>query len=399
MASDASASTHETMDIRRIGSTGLIIAILGAVALGIGFGTLGDEALKKVLGSYLFGWSFLMAAILGCFGLSLLHHTVRGSWSTSVIRLWEAGGGVGALAFGAISFLPIAMNMGVIYKKWVFPDPSDALVMHKISYLNVNAFLIRFAIYFGLWMLWAWRLRVLALKEDETGNPALRSKRTKWGSSGMVMFVLTITLASTDWFMSIDGHWFSSIFGPWYMIGGVLFVLAVTTAIVCANANKAPYRSVMSPDLTKDLGNMCFAVCMLWIYFTLSQYLIIWSGNLPEFIIYYVIRNEGALPWVGMANVLFGWLVPWMLLLAPGMKRTPERLLFVVSILIAMRGVDLYWNIVPLLGRNYPIWTDFAAVALLLGGWFAVMGQVAARAPLMPKHDNRLEEALHHSHA
>lgn len=403
--------SQSQFNAKSIMGVGFLAGIIGIILLVVAGGAMGADSLKPVLQSYLFGWSMLSAAVLGCFGLTLLHHTVRGSWGLSVLRIFEAGGGPVALFWTAVSFLPIAMNMGAIYGKWVNPDPADALVMHKVApqmlfgsisipgYLTPGFFLFRFALYFLIWIVFAYFLKLWSEKEDATKDLKWRHKRTNLSAPGLVVFVLTITLASTDWFMSIDPHWFSSIFGPWYMIGGALFSLAVASAIVCANANKTPYNSVVSPGLTRDLGNLLFAICMLWIYFTLSQYLIIWSGNLPEFIIYYKERQAGVLPLVGMANVLLGWFLPWMLLLAPPMKAKPERLLFVCGILISMRFVDLYWNIIPLFGRSYPVWTDLAALLGLLGIWLAIIGHQLQKSAVLPSHDTRLQEALEHSHA
>lgn len=409
MAADhghAPAPATGTFNTKGLGGAGMLVGIVGFLALGAGFATLGDKALKTILQSYAFGWSFLMATILGCYGLMLLHNLVRGSWGLSILRYLEAGGGVGALTFGAITFLPIALNLGTLYK-WVNPDPTDALVMHKVlpmapglpGWLTQEFFLARTALYFAIWIAYAYFLRKYSLLEDETKDFKYRKKKHALGAHGVLVFVLTITLASTDWFMSLDPHWFSSIFGPWYMIGGALFALSIGTAIVCANAKKTPYNEIVSPNLTKDLGNLCFAFCMLWIYFTLSQYLIIWSGNLPEFIVYYKVRQAGWLPWVGAANVLIGWLLPWMLLLIPNMKAKPERLLFVVAILLFARPIDLFWNMVPLLGRTYLVWTDVAAIVAMLGFWFWVVGSVMSKVAVLPSHDTRLQEALHHSHA
>ena len=397
------ATAEQKVSFRGAGNAGFIVGLLGtAGAMALMFG--GDKALGKTMThSWVFAWGVFMALVLGCFGLTLLHHTVRGSWGQAVIRIFEAGGGALALFVMALLFLPIAANFGVPYGKW-WPMPvDDKYVVHKEVWLNPLGFGVRFAIYFLIWIGLAWGLRKSSLRQDANGDINEQQRRTNWSAPALVIYVLTITLASTDWFMSMDPHWFSTIYGPLYMIVGANLALGLATAIVCVNAKKSPYNEVVSGNLTKDLGNLCFAFTMLWIYFSLSQFLIIWSGNLPEFTSFFYKRQYDSqfLLILGAVNVVFGWFVPWMALLAPRTKKSLQLLLFVSSGIVLMRLIDLYWNIMPFMrkGDVLPFWTDAVALVAVGGFWLWAFGKTSAQADLLPQHDMRLQEALRHEHA
>lgn len=392
MTHDTTSTGTPTFSLARAGSVGLIVALVGTLACVGGF--FADR--EHFLQSYLFGWIVLASMVLGCFGLTLLHHMLRGQWSLSVLRLWEAGGGPAALGLLAVTSLPIVLGMGSLYHHWVHADPTDTVIAHKAGYLNPTAFLIRLVLYFVVWILLAAYMRRSTLKQDQTLDPNETARRTNWSAPGMVLFVLTCTFAITDWVMSLDPHWFSSLYGVWFIINQGLFAIALGTIILTGMAKFEPYRSIISPKLTKDLGNMLFVFTMLWAYATLSQYLIIYSGNLPEFITYYTARRETWFNFLGAFNILFSFFLPWMLLLFPRWKARPELLFRVAVLILAMRLIDVFWNVVPFFRSDLPpLWTD-AVVLVALGGWWLwVFAQQSAKASLIPKYDNRLEEAAH----
>jgi len=375
---------------------GLLLALIGGGGL---FAMVsGTDGLKNVATGYFFGWALIMSLCLGCLGFTMLHHTVRGSWGLAVLRIFEAGSSPTTLFIMLLGYLPIWMNREVIYHHWIHYDPADQIMLNKLWWLNEQGFMIRTLVYFAIWIAISALLRKWSIKEDETKDIRFRQKRTNLSAIGLVIYVLSITLAATDWFMSVDPHWFSAIFGPLYMIGGAVFAISFATLIVCKNAKKAPYTTVMSKNLTKDLGNLMFCFTMLWIYFTLSQYIIIWSGNLPEFITFYKNRQGPFLSLLGTINILFTWLLPWGLLLAPINKAKPERLMIIALIAVVMRSVDVYWNFMPFF-RATPNITDLFGVMAVLGIWMFGFGQSIRKASLLPSHDTRLQEALKHQHA
>ncbi|MBL8059207.1 MAG: hypothetical protein JNK63_00660 [Chthonomonas sp.] len=386
-----------------LGNLGLLMGVLfGGTALALMFG--GDKAMgAEMVRSWTWAWGVFMALTLGSLGMALLSYITRGAWSQSVLRLFEAGGGAKTLFIMALLFLPVAANFGVPYYKWFPLQVHDEYMVTKAQWLNPQGFGIRFGIYFLIWMYLAARLRKSSLRQDESREIREQHFRTNLASPGMVVFILSVTLAATDWFMSMDPHWFSTMYGPLFIIVSANMALALATFIVCRNAKKEPYNQIVSEDLTKDLGNLNFMMTMLWIYFSLSQFIIIWSGNLPEFTSFYYKRQVESqfLLILGAVNVVFGWLIPWTALLAPRTKRNLSLLAFTAAAIFLMRFIDLYWTIMPFMrgGQVLPIWTDLLAILSIGSFWMWMFGKTTTEAELLPAHDTRLQEALHHEHA
>lgn len=372
----------------------LILGILGLAALGYGYTTMPAETLQ----SYLFGFIFWMVVTLGFFGLTLFHHTIRGSWGTAVIRIFESGGGpIGFLLMG-LFFVPIVMNMPTLYSAWMAPNHNPALHF-KASYLNQNAWIIRSVIYFVLWIAISAFLRKSELGQDRTDDPNEASKRTNLSAPMLVFFVISCTLAFTDWVMSLQPTWTSTMYGVWFVVSSALAGVCLGAILVMGNAQKKPYSEIVTPNLVKDFGNLIVAFTMFWAYVTLSQFLIIYSGNLPELVTYYVNRRNGGFNELGAIIVIFSFFVPFTILLAPRTKRIARNLLWVAVWLFFMRVLDMYWNVIPAFADRgemvTPKWTDLAAFVGIGGIWFGVMTAQLRRIPLLPKYDTRLREAYH----
>ena len=275
-----------------LGLLGLIGTAGSALAI---FGVFGHETQEAMSGSWMFGWTFWLSMTLGMFGLTLLHHTVRGSWTLSIIRLLEAGGSWLSLALMAALFVPILANMPILYE-WARPEmvAHDKLLKWKSEFLNMSAtgFPLRFVIYFVLWGLISWGLRDSVLRQEKSGDLKLEIGRMTWGAVSICAFMISVTLAFTDFVMSMEPHWYSTMYGVWQIVAGAGAALAFCVTILCLNANRKPFNEIVAPGLLKDLGNMQFAMTMLWGYTTLSQFLIIWNGNLPETTQYFAKRSS-----------------------------------------------------------------------------------------------------------
>lgn len=383
-----------TVNLGMARSIGIGLSILGGIGIAAGM-----SIQSAMFHSYLFAWVMVMALTLGCFGVTLLYHTTRGSWGTAVVRLYEAGGGPWMFVWMFIAWIPIALNLGKIYH-WAHPGELAKLAVEKQYYLNETWFLVRTVLYFFVWFGLAWILRTSSLADDKNPDPKRAIFRTNLSAPGLVVFVVSVTFAITDWVMSIDPHWGSTIYGFWYVTSGALAALSLGTIVVCWNRAKKPYSEIISPQLTKDLGNLCFAFTMFWCYVTVSQFIITWSGNLPEYTRYYVDRRISQVGefWnvLGAINVVFGFFVPWTLLLAPRTKSNPRILLGVAVLIFLMRIVDMYWNVIPGMRQTGFDPRDLAALALLGGLWLIVFGSVIRTGPVIPTYDTRLLEAEPH---
>ena len=145
---------------------------------------------------------------------------------------------------------------------------------------------------------------------------------------------------------------------------------------------------------------MLFAFTMFWAYVNFSQYLIVWSGNIPEEITWYLARFRGGWGWIGLAVLIFHFVVPFLLLLPKHANRNPRLLSLAATLLVVMRFVDTAWLVLPAFSKGALSihWMDFALPAGLGGVWLFFYARTLATRPLLPWHDPGFEEALAHGH-
>jgi hypothetical protein len=215
---------------------------------------------------------------------------------------------------------------------------------------------------------------------------------------GLVLYVLTVTFASVDWVMSLEPHWFSTIYGVMVIVGQLLATLAFAVVVAALLVDAPPLADVMTPTHMHDLGNLMLAFVMLWAYMAFSQFLIIWSGNLPEEITWYLHRTQGGWQWVGLGLVLFYFALPFLLLLSRGIKQRVQRLAWIAGAILCMHVVELFWLVVPAFQpRGIAVhWLDVAALMGVGGLWIAVFVWQLKSRPLLPVHDPGLLGVTHH---
>ena len=372
--------------------------LVGVVALAAcAFGAAMDA--EQFYRSYLFGFLFWFSIALGSLALVMLHHLVSGGWGFVIQRVLESG--TRTLPLLLLLFLPIFFGMRELYL-WARPEvvQADKILQHKSVYLNVPFFWLRTGGYFALWLLFTFLLNRWSSRQDQTGEPALTKRIEVISGPGLVIFVLTSTFAAIDWVMSLDPHWFSTIYGVLFVVGQALSTLAFAIIVLHLLAKHKPIYDVISTRQFHDLGTLMFAFVMLWAYISFSQFLIIWSGNLPEEIPWYVHRLHGGYGVFAAVLWLFHFAVPFALLLLRRVKRKAEVLVRIAGLMIVMRLVDLFWVVAP---NFHPEklsvhWMDLAAPLGIGGVWLAVFfWQLKGRA-LLPLHDPRLEEAFEPKH-
>lgn len=209
-----------------------------------------------------------------------------------------------------------------------------------------------------------------------------------------------MTFASIDWVMSLDPHWFSTIFGFMFVIGQALLTLAFAVIVIGQLSTVKPLADVLKKQHFHDLGNLMLAFVSLWAYMSLSQFLIIWSGNLPEEIPWYLHRLHGGWQWLALFVVIFHFALPFIVLLSRRTKRNITVLSRVAVAMVFMRLVDLFWIIAPSFHPDKFSfhWLDVAAPIGIGGLWVAAfVWQLKGRA-LLPVNDPRLEEAFAKHH-
>jgi hypothetical protein len=214
---------------------------------------------------------------------------------------------------------------------------------------------------------------------------------------GLLFLVLTITFAVTDWVMSLDPHWYSTIFGLMFVSGFGLSAFALTIAVLAAIGPVGALAGRLTPRHFHDLGKLLLAFTMLWAYLNFSQFLIIWSGNLPEEIPWYVERMRGGWGVIALSLVIGHFALPFLLLLSEDLKKSTWLPRVAIFILV-MRLVDTIFLVGPTFAHEgFPIhWMDVVIPAGLLGIWLFLFARHLRSLPLMPINDPYLKEAFAH---
>ncbi len=213
--------------------------------------------------------------------------------------------------------------------------------------------------------------------------------------------MLTMTFAAIDWVMSIEPHWYSTIYGLIYVAGQGLAGFSVAIIVAALLSRREPLAGAVTPERFGDLGGLLLAFVMFWAYVALSQFLLIWSANLPEEVTWYVRRIQGGWSWVIIFVIAFQFALPFLLLLARRVKRTIPALAGLAGLIMLVHLIDLFWLVVPPFRQDglSVHWLDLAAPIGIGGLWVAAFAWLLARRPLLPLHDPRaqgLQEATEH---
>jgi hypothetical protein len=385
--------------VDRFQRTALIVGgAAAAVSIAGAFAFAGAEQFFR---SYLAAFMLWLGMALGSLAILMLHHLTGGAWGMVIRRHLEAA--TRTLPFLTAAFLPILGALPVLYI-WARPDvvAGDPVLQDKRPYLNVPFFIARAVIYFAIWNALAYVLNRWSSEQDAGERRPIGSERKfrQLSAPGLMAYGLTITFASVDWVMSLDPHWFSTIFGVLFMGGQGLSALAFAIAALAVTSNHEPLSQVVEPSHFHDLGKLLFAFIMLWAYFAFSQFLIIWSGNLPEEIPWYIERLHGGWGVVAMVILVGHFVLPFLLLLSRELKRNRRTVAMVAGALIVMRLIDLVWMIAPRPGHHgFPIhWLDVTLPVALGGIWIALFARELTKRQLLPVNDPYFEEVFAHGH-
>ena len=391
MTADVDSRRPESTGITRAQFPSLILGIIGLVACAIGWFMDAKEFYRAWLPAFIF-WFEIGA---GALAILMLQYVTGGEWGVMIRR--PLGAAARTMPLLAIFFIPVILGLEHVYI-WATHDvvAHDHLLQMKSRYLNPTAFTIRAVIYFALWILWAWRLRALSLKFYEDRAPETELKRRKWASAGLVMIVLTLTLASVDWLMSLEPKWYSSMFGISFTVGCGLAAFAYVTFLLTQLVKTRAMANILKPSHLRDLGNLMLAFVMLWAYTAFSQFLLIWYANIKEETPYYLVRQHGVWGVIAGALIIFHFFLPFFMLLMRAIKDTPRTIAIVTSILIAMRFVEIYWLTAPALYgiRFYFSWMTIAALVGIGGIWFWFLVQQLKGQTIIPIHETWVEEAI-----
>ncbi|HEX8247732.1 MAG TPA: hypothetical protein VF599_06155 [Pyrinomonadaceae bacterium] len=357
---------------------------------------------EQALRSWLLGFCLWGGIGIGSIGILLLQYLTGGAWGVVIRRILEAASRTLPIVF--LLFLPILIGtyFGAIYA-WTHPKPGDKIMEIRDAYLNVPFWALRAVLYFVLWYVMVHLLNKWSRQVDETGDWSLLQKASRFSGPTMVFFVLIVSFAAIDWTMSLDQHWYSTIWGLLFVVGWALACFAFVIAILAWLSGRAPMNRVVGKRHFHDLGKLVLALVMVWAYFNFSQFLIIWSGNLPEETQWYITRMSGGWGVIGVALILLHFAFPYLVLLSRDIKRNAKYLAMLAIFILVMRLVDLYYIIGPAptttshgeLGFHIS-WMDFVAPVAVGGIWLWWFFTELRKRPLVPINDPFLESAIEH---
>src|SRR5882672_6995408 len=389
--------------VSRLEKRALVIGVLGLLGCIAGWITSPETFFR----SYLVGFLAVLGLSLGSLGLLTLQHLTGGHWGIIIRRPLEAGSRVLWLVAGF--FIPLIFGMKYLYSTHVVAGESrlgwlnqpregaeGALSHLQTWWLTQNWFRGRALIYFAVWIGLALLFNALSAKQDANRDDRkLRATIKFFAGPGIILYVFAMTFAAIDWAMSLSPHWASTIYGFMFVAGQAISAMALMIIVIAMLSYSEPFSHFIQERHLHDLGKLLFAFNMLWAYFSFSQLLIIWSGNIPEEITFYHQRLQGAWGFVAVGVLVLHFFLPFLVLLSHDLKRNRRLLPVVACWMILMRILDVYWLTRPeFTSQALPSFWDFATILGLGGLWLWFFAAQFKQRPLLPLGEPELEEAI-----
>jgi hypothetical protein len=397
-------------------AVGVVFSVIAA-GLALADGSIDHVLRAWVLGMMLtFGWS------VGGLALLMVQYCTGGKWGLLLRRPLEAMSRSLPVVF--VYWLVVVIEMKKLYLWAQFTSVSETaaalkagliteIQQHCMDFkrpmLNPNAFILVGLLCFAIWGFYTWRLNSLALRRDadpQGNTPYWIKKFENISGPGIVVYSLTMTAAVIYWVMSMDPTWYSSVYGLLFLVGQGYSVLALSIIVSISLSKAEPFKTILRQTEQHDMGKLTFAFVMLNIYLAFGQFLIIWSGNLPEEIPWYLDRIRGHWGIIITLDFLFHWLIPFTLLLSRDLKRNKKRLVRVCQWMVFAKAFDLFWLIEPNFkdaARNLHFsWgiLEYVAVPVAMTAfWVAFFCTRLKTRPLVQVNDPHLAEILEPEHA
>lgn len=351
---------------------GGIVAVVALAALVAGF----VVHPKQAYPSYLIGFLFWLGLTLGCLPMLMLHHLVGGKWGFTLRPVFSAG--LATLPLMTVLVLPLFFGLKYLYPWAGLPAKHAAEVLHQRAiYLNTPGLIIRSVVYYAVWLGLAWRL---VWRPVPAGRPSsrIRSRLQLISGIGLVFFSVLTSFALIDWLMAIEPTWYSSIFPGIVLNGWVLCALALALLLNLPRSNAGR----IDDEQLNHISTLLFAFILMWTYFSVSQLIIIYAGNLPHEISWYLRRTRGSWLWVALVLATFQFVLPFILLLFRGIKKSPKMLIPITVGQLAVQVIAMFWYTAPAYRRAVRLtWTDAVAFVGIGAAWIVVFSRRLAREP------------------
>jgi len=406
-------------------TVGAVFGVLGIILALLANGQ-GDH-FQHLLRSWLLGFMITLGFSIGGMALLMVQYLSGGKWGLLVRRPLEAM--TRSLPVAFVYFLPIAVFARQLYLWAMYPDAEDAFKKGLISFaqahairykkpmLNVTSFWVVSLICFAIWFLYIRALNQWSLQRDQevglelpresvNNVPFWQKRFENLSGLGVVVYAITLTAIAIYCVMSLDPTWYSSVYGLQFLVGQGYGVLALVVLTLIGLSKAEPIKTILRTTEQHDLGKLCFAFVMLNMYLAFAQFLIIWSGNLPEEIPWYLDRIRGGWGVVATLDFIFHWLLPFSMLLSRDLKRNQRRLATVCRLMIFARCWDMFWLIEPNFAdarRNLHFSFGILEYAFIptamIAFWMAWYFSQLQKRPLVAVNDPHLAEILEPDHA
>lgn len=342
---------------------------------------------------------FFFMIALGVMAFYAVQYAAQAGWSPVLFRVME---GISAylLPGGIIIFVLLALSSFHLNHLFVWMDADvvahDKLLQNKQSYLNIPFFLIRAALYIAGWSLFRYFMRRNSLRQDDANDIKWYKKNFKLSAGFLVFFIVTESMMSWDWIMSLDPHWFSTLFG-WYVFSS-MFVSGITViALVTIYLKSRNYLPFVNDSHIHDLAKFMFGISIFWTYLWFSQFMLIWYANIPEEVTYFVSRIEDyGLLFFGM--VALNFIFPLLLLMNSDFKRINWFVVMTGIIILVGHYLDVYVMVMPAtVGESWFIGIPELSALAFFGGLFIfVVFNSISKAPLLVKRNPFVKESEHY---
>jgi hypothetical protein len=334
------------------------------------------------------GYYVLALALAGMVFIAL-QHLCGAAWSANMRRVAEAM--MAALPIAALLMLALFFGRDSLYAAHAAASPA------KARYLSTAFFFGRMALFVTVWAAFAWTMRRTSLRQDADPAPVHHRRLVRSSAAFIVVFAVSFSLASFDWLMTLTRDWSSTIFAIYAFAGLLAGGVAAITLTIVLLLEAGYLEGVINENHLHDLGKLLFAFSTFWAYIWVSQYLLIWYGNLPDETPYYLARTGDAWITLFLLNVVVNWVVPFLVLMPRASKRNRTVLKWIAIVILAGRWLDLYLSVMPgMLPAPDVRVLDVVIAAGYASAFFLIATRALASAPLVPLNNPSFSESLGH---
>ena len=382
--------------VDKIRSRSMVVGVGGAVLALIGYVTAPDQFFR----AYLLAFMLWLGVSLGSLGLLIIIHLTNGRWGLVIRRILEAA--AKNFWFMAILFVPLCAGIPHLYP-WASAaarSENEGLRWIHDVYLDPTQYIVRGLIYFAIWGGLTYFFTKWSAEQDTEGNRS-HSRSGALAGPGALLFGFTVTFSAVDWVMSLSYSWTSTIYGLIFLIGQLLSAISLATIVAVILARYEPMKSILNIDHLHDYGKWMLAFTMVWAYFSFSQWVIMWAGNLPEEIVWYRMRLHGGWQYFSLFVALFTFVFPFIRLLSAQLKKDKSTLVTTACWLFIMRYFDLYWQVMPNFENKagfYFHWLNLVVPVSMGGFWLALFFRNLQGRGLLPLYAPLTTSVLEPAH-